>query len=70
MHSVATLLSGDQGVDPTYLGACRRGSSYSQMDRASIQRINLTEGIDSTLVMLGHKLLRRHRRAQYATDVP
>ena len=30
--------------------------SYSQMDRASMQRIDVTEGIESTLVMLGHKL--------------
>ena len=30
--------------------------SYSQLDRASMQRIDVTEGIDSTLVMLGHKL--------------
>jgi len=30
--------------------------SYSQMDRASMQRIDVTEGIDSALVMLGHKL--------------
>ena len=31
-------------------------NSYSQMDRASMQQIDLTDGIDSTLVMLGHKL--------------
>jgi signal transduction histidine kinase len=30
--------------------------SYSQMDRASMQEINVTDGLDSTLVMLGHKL--------------
>ena len=30
--------------------------SYSQLDRASLQFIDLTEGIESTLVMLGHKL--------------
>ncbi|NUR95416.1 MAG: ATP-binding protein [Kribbellaceae bacterium] len=30
--------------------------SYSQMDRGSIQTIDVTEGIESTLVMLGHKL--------------
>jgi signal transduction histidine kinase len=30
--------------------------SYSQMDRASWQRIDITDGLDSTLVMLGHKL--------------
>jgi signal transduction histidine kinase len=35
------------------VGAVR---SYSQMDRASKQLADVTEGIDSTLVMLGHKL--------------
>ena len=30
--------------------------SYSQVDRASWQLIDVTEGIESTLVMLGHKL--------------
>ena len=30
--------------------------SYSQLDRASLQRIDVAEGIESTLVMLGHKL--------------
>ncbi|MBA3605900.1 MAG: cyclic nucleotide-binding domain-containing protein [Acidimicrobiia bacterium] len=30
--------------------------SYSQVDRASVQQIDVTDGITSTLVMLGHKL--------------
>jgi signal transduction histidine kinase len=30
--------------------------SYSQMDRASMQQTDVAEGIESTLVMLGHKL--------------
>jgi signal transduction histidine kinase len=30
--------------------------SYSQMDRGSRQRTDLTEGLESTLVMLGHKI--------------
>jgi signal transduction histidine kinase len=29
--------------------------SYSQMDRASMQQIDVTDGIDSALAMLGHK---------------
>ena len=29
--------------------------SYSQMDRASLQRIDVTEGLDTTLVVLSHK---------------
>ena len=35
------------------VGAMR---SYSQMDRASMQSIDVTDGIESTLVMLGHRL--------------
>ena len=30
--------------------------SYSQMDRASMQQIDVTDGIDSALAMLGHRL--------------
>jgi signal transduction histidine kinase len=30
--------------------------SYSQLDRALVQRTDVTEGLESTLVMLGHKL--------------
>jgi signal transduction histidine kinase len=30
--------------------------SYSQMDRASMQRIDVTEGLESTLVMLNHRI--------------
>jgi signal transduction histidine kinase len=30
--------------------------SYSQLDRASVQLTDVTEGLESTLVMLGHKL--------------
>ncbi len=30
--------------------------SYSQMDRASMQYTDVTEGLESTLVMLGHKM--------------
>ncbi len=45
--------------------------SYSQMDRASMQHIDVTEGLESTLVMLGHKL--RDGVAvvrDYGVDVP
>jgi signal transduction histidine kinase len=30
--------------------------SYSQLDRASLQLIDVTEGIESTLIMMGHRL--------------
>jgi signal transduction histidine kinase len=45
--------------------------SYSQMDRASMQHIDVTDGLENTLVMVGHRLgtgVRIHR--DYGTDVP
>ncbi|MFG1621616.1 sensor histidine kinase [Kribbella sp. NPDC049227] len=45
--------------------------SYSQMDRGSIQTIDVTEGIESTLVMLGHKLRDGTEVIRaYGADVP
>jgi len=45
--------------------------SYSQLDRASLQLINVTEGIENTLVMLGHKLRNGITVVRdYAADVP
>ena len=45
--------------------------SYSQMDRASRQRIDVTEGLESTLVMLGHKMRDTVTVVrEYAVDVP
>lgn len=45
--------------------------SYSQLDRASMQDTDLVEGLESTLVMLGHKMrgaVRVERR--FGADVP
>lgn len=44
--------------------------SYSQLDRASRQRLRVTEGLDSTLVMLGHKLGDVVVERSYAADLP
>jgi signal transduction histidine kinase len=45
--------------------------SYSQMDRASMQRIDVTDGLESTLVMLAHKILPDVEvQRDYAADVP
>lgn len=45
--------------------------SYSQMDRGARQRTEITEGIESTLVMLGHKIPAEVRvLREYAGDVP
>jgi signal transduction histidine kinase len=44
--------------------------SYSQMDRASRQRISVTDGIESTLVMLSYKLDDVVVERNYAPDAP
>lgn len=45
--------------------------SYSQMDRASMQRIDVTEGMESTLAMLAHKLRGGITVVRdYGTEVP
>ncbi len=45
--------------------------SYTQMDRAAWQDIDLTDGLDSTLVMLGHQLKRGVTVVKdYDPDVP
>ncbi|WP_309646744.1 ATP-binding protein, partial [Nocardioides sp.] len=44
--------------------------SYSQLDRASVQDTDVTEGLDSTLVMLGHKLEGVRVVRRYAAGVP
>ena len=44
--------------------------SYSQMDRASLQRIDIHDGIESTLVMLAPKLAHVEVVREFAGDVP
>ena len=45
--------------------------SYSQMDRASLQRIDVTEGLDTTIVVLSHKVGSDVTVVRdYAPDVP
>jgi signal transduction histidine kinase len=44
--------------------------SYSQLDRASVQLLDLTEGLESTLVMLAHKLHGVTVVRDYGADVP
>lgn len=51
----------------TLVGAVR---SYSQLDRAAAQRIHVTEGLESTLAMLGYKLKAIAIERAFATDVP
>ena len=54
--SMATLLSEAKESTRRVSDLVAAVKSYSQMDRASIQRIDVTEGLESTLAMLSHKL--------------
>lgn len=45
--------------------------SYSQMDRGSMQHLDVTDGLESTLVMLAHKLRQGVKVVRdYGADVP
>ncbi len=44
--------------------------SYSQLDRASVQRVDVTEGLDSTLAVLAHKLSGITVARSYAAELP
>jgi signal transduction histidine kinase len=54
--SVANLLSEVKDSTRRISELVAAVRSYSQLDRASVQRIDVTDGLESTLVMLGHKL--------------
>jgi signal transduction histidine kinase len=54
--SAAALLSELKDSTRRITGLVAAIKSYSQMDRASMQHVDVTEGLESTLVMLGHKL--------------
>jgi signal transduction histidine kinase len=54
--SMATLLSEAKESTRRVSDLVAAVKSYSQMDRASIQRIDVTEGLESTLAMLSHRL--------------
>ena len=69
--SVATLLGEVKESTRRISELVAAVRSYSQLDRASMQQLEVTDGLDSTLAMLGHKLgdgvtvLR-----EYGDDVP
>ena len=52
-RSLLAEMRESSGRVSTLVGAVK---SYSQLDRASVQLIDVTEGIETTLVILGHKL--------------
>ena len=54
--SAAVLLSEVKEATERVSGLVTAMKSYAQLDRASLQFVDVTEGIDSTLVMLGKKL--------------
>jgi signal transduction histidine kinase len=69
--SVATLLGEVKESTRRISELVASVRSYSQMDRASMQHIDVADGLDSTLAMLGHKL--RDGIAvvrEYSADVP
>jgi signal transduction histidine kinase len=69
--SVTTLLAEIKESTRRISALVAAVKSYSQMDRASMQRIDVTDGLESTLVMLGHKLPDGVTVVRdYGTDVP
>ena len=54
--SAATLLAEMKESTQRISALVAAVKSYTQMDRASLQRIDVTDGLESTLVMLGHIL--------------
>jgi len=69
--STRSLLSEVKDSTARISGLVDAVKSYSQLDRASLQVIDVTEGIDSSLVMLSHKLGEDVTVVRdYATDAP
>ena len=68
--SVATLLSEAKESTRRIAELVAAVRSYTQMDRASMQRIDVTDGLNSTLVMLGHRLRGVTVVREYGTEVP
>jgi signal transduction histidine kinase len=69
--SVATLLAEAKASTRRISELVAAVRSYSQLDRASMQQIDVTDGLDSTLVMLGHKLRGGVTVVrEYGADVP
>jgi len=54
--SAATLLAEMKDSSRRIVELVSAVRSYSQLDRASLQQIDVTDGLESTLMMLGHKL--------------
>jgi signal transduction histidine kinase len=69
--SVATLLSEMKESTRRISDLVGAVKSYSQLDRASMQRIDIKDGLESTLMMLAHKLRDGITVVrEYGADVP
>jgi signal transduction histidine kinase len=69
--AVTTLLSEIKESSRRISALVAAVKSYSQMDRASMQRIDVTDGLENTLVMLKHKIPTGVTVVRdYGTDVP
>jgi signal transduction histidine kinase len=68
--STATLLSEVKESTRRVSDLVAAVRSYSQVDRASMQHLDVTEGLESTLVMLGHKLRDISVVRDYGADAP
>jgi signal transduction histidine kinase len=68
--SVATLLEEVKESTRRISELVAAVRSYTQMDRASMQHIDVTDGLDSTLVMLAHRLRGVTVLREYSADVP
>jgi signal transduction histidine kinase len=69
--SVASLLSEVKGSTRRVSELVAALRSYSQMDRASIQLVDVTDGIESTLAVLGQRLTDNISVVRdYGTEVP
>ncbi|HYO34139.1 MAG TPA: ATP-binding protein [Nocardioidaceae bacterium] len=69
--TMSALLSEVKDASRRISGLVSAVRSYSQLDRAEVQRIDVTEGLESTVVMLAHKLKPAVTiERDFATDVP
>lgn len=69
--TMASLISEAQDATHRISDLVSAVKSYSQLDRATVQEVKVTDGLESTLVMLGHKLRTGVTvRRDYADDLP
>jgi signal transduction histidine kinase len=69
--TMASLISEAQDATRRISDLVSAVKSYSQLDRATVQEVKVTDGLESTLIMLGHKLREGVTvRREYADDLP